>query len=68
MVVRQCRLGRFLLVCEVIMNRTEFVAYGALVLLLTVLTIHAVNVEQDRPERRERVCATLPQPHPDCPR
>ena len=50
------------------MNRTEFVAYGALVLLLTVLTIHAVNVEQDRPERRERVCATLPQPHPDCPR
>ena len=49
-----------------IMNRTETLAYGSLVLLLTVLTIHTVNVEQERPERRESICATLPQPHPDC--
>jgi len=51
----------------VIMNRTETLAYGSLVLLLTVLTIHTVNVEQERPQNRERICATLPKPHPDCP-
>ena len=50
-----------------IMNRTETLAYGSLVLLLTVLTIHTVNVEQERLENRERICATLPKPHPDCP-
>jgi hypothetical protein len=48
------------------MIKTEIVAYGALVVLLTGLTIHTVNVEQDRPERREHVCSMLPQPHPDC--
>ena len=48
------------------MNKTEIVTYGALVLLLTGITIHTVNVEQDRPERREQVCSMLPQPHPDC--
>ena len=49
------------------MNRTESVAYGSLILLLTVLTIHTVNVEQERPESRKSICTTLPQPHPDCP-
>ena len=48
------------------MIKTEIVAYGALVVLLTGLTIHTVHVEQDRPERREQVCSMLPQPHPDC--
>jgi hypothetical protein len=48
------------------MNKTEIVTYGALVLLLTGITIHTVNVEQERPERRESICATLPKPHPDC--
>jgi hypothetical protein len=65
MVAGKCRLGRWLSL-QVIMNRTETLAYGSLVLLLTVLTIHTVNVEQERPENRERICATLPQPHPDC--
>jgi len=65
-VAGKCRLGRWLSLHEVIMNRTETLAYGSLVLLLTVLTIHTVNVEQERPERRESICATLPQPHPDC--
>jgi len=59
-------LGGRIFVYEVIMNRTETLAYGSLVLLLTVLTIHTVNVEQERPELRESICATLPQPHPDC--
>ena len=48
------------------MSKTDIVTYGALVLLLTGVTIHIVNVEQDRPERREQVCSMLPQPHPDC--
>ena len=66
MVAGKCRLGGRLSLHQ--MNKTEIVTYGALVLLLTGLTIHTINVEQDRPERREQVCSTLPQPHPDCPK
>jgi hypothetical protein len=50
-----------------IMDRTEIFAYGALVLLLTGVTIHTINVEKERPELRQHVCSTLPKPHPDCP-
>lgn len=48
------------------MNKTQIIIYGALVFLLTGVTMHTVNVEQQRPKRHEQVCSMLPQPHPDC--
>mgnify|MGYP000630174282 CR=1 FL=1 len=66
-----CRLGRWLSLHEIIMTRTEVVTYGALVVILTGVTIHTVNVETEQPkyvnERHEHICSTLPKPHPDCP-
>lgn len=53
------------------MTRTEIVTYGAVVVLLTAVSYHTVNVESERPkyvnERHEYICSTLPKPHPDCP-
>ncbi|QFG06517.1 hypothetical protein PQC12_gp119 [Synechococcus phage S-SCSM1] len=53
------------------MTRTEIVTYGAVVVLLTAVSYHTVNVKSERPkyvnERHEYICSTLPKPHPDCP-
>lgn len=49
------------------MTRTEIATYGIMVALLTAVSYHTLNVENEKPELRQHVCSTLPQPHPDCP-
>jgi len=65
------QIGQVVIFISDKMTRTEIVTYGALVFLLTGVTIHTINVESERPkyvnERHEHICSTLPKPHPDCP-